>query len=120
MRIVRPILVLSVVLFFAFIVSGQIAPKAYKVAEFGLLSQGKIDEKMRELCIEVRKNPTSEGYIMNYGTPSAIRTRRSHLFRNFRCGDLDPPRITFVDGKSEPKIRTVIWIVPPGATPPTP
>lgn len=33
---------------------------------------------------------------------------------------LDPSRITFVDGGSAKSVRTVMWIVPEGAKPPTP
>jgi len=73
MKFCAPFLALTLLLICSIVVCGQTEKKAYKLAEFGPMSQSKMDEKMRELCLAVRKDPSSQGYIMNYGTPNAIR-----------------------------------------------
>lgn len=94
-------------------------PKAYKFTEFGKMSQSGVKEKVDGLLRELAKNRSAQGYIINYGTPKAIAARRKQITNSFTFTHLDL-RMTFVDGGFEKNVRTVMWIVPPGATPPTP
>ena len=120
MRFVRPILALSFVFALGVVVFGQTEPKAYKFAEFGPMSQAGVKAKMNGFLIELDKNPNAQGYICNYGSPGAIAARRKQITNSMTFLRQDPVRITFVDGPAEKKIRTVMWIVPPGAIPPVP
>jgi hypothetical protein len=102
--------------------SGQAGAKAYPFAEFGPMSQAGVKAKMQGFLRELASKPDTQGYVIDYGTPRAIAARRKQITRSVTFLQLDPSRITFVDGppKRGIKILTVMWIVPPGATPPTP
>lgn len=109
-------------LIFACAISAQSEqkPKAYIFAEFTTAIDSNIAFIMRPFY-EVLKNENSSGYIINYGIARAIRTRRKAIMKgvNWRDG-YDPVRVTFVDGPSEKKVRTEMWIVPIGAENPAP
>jgi len=98
--------------------------EAYKFAEFGTISKADLNTKIKEFRSLLNRDRESQGYVINYGTPPLIRSRRSLLLNAaggfwWRC-DYDCPRVTWVDGPSAPKIRTVMWIVPSGADSPQP
>lgn len=90
-------------------------PEAYRFAEFGTISKVDLQSKMDAFYSLLRKEDNSQGYIINYGSAAKIHVRRDAIVKtiNIRCYDC--PRVTFVDGPAEPKIRTVVWIVPPDA-----
>ena len=74
---------------------------------------------MVDLDKEARKLSNDQAYVINYGTPAQIAQRETWIrdaivFRRF-----DSYRITLVKGGSGP-VRTVMWLVPPGAENPTP
>jgi hypothetical protein len=120
MRFVRSILALSFVSALGVVAYGQTEPKAYKFAEFGRMSQADVKEKMDGFLIEFAKNPSAQGYVVNYGSAKAIAARRKQITNSMTFLRLDPSRITFVDRSGENKVRTIMWIVPPGTTPPSP
>lgn len=92
-----------------------IKQEANKFAEFGSIRNPDLAETMRNFSNALKKDPDSLGYVVNYGTQAAIRARRSLMVQSMGWRkDYGGLRIMFVDGPTEPKIRTVIWIVPPG------
>ncbi|MEP6787874.1 MAG: hypothetical protein ABJB40_05550 [Acidobacteriota bacterium] len=95
-------------------------PLAYKFAEFGPARAATVGEKMKAFDVAVNADQTAQGYIINYGSRKAVRTRRDFLMRGITFRKYDATRITFVDGPFERKIRTVLWIVPAGAENPVP
>ena len=98
----------------------QTEPKARKFAEFGPMSQAGVKAKMGDFLKEMYKDPSCQGYIISYGTPKAIAARRRQITNSITFLRQDPLRLTFVDGGPEKTVRTVMWIVPAGAEPPTP
>ena len=112
--------VIAVIFAIAAIAGGQTVPTAYKFAEFGPMSQAGVKKKMDSFLIELAKDPASQGYILTYGTPKAIAARRRQIANSITFLRQDPLRITFVEGGFEKTLRTVMWIVPAGAKPPTP
>lgn len=93
--------------------------KAYKFAEFSSVSRSNLAFIMTPF-LSVLRNEDARGYIINYGNPKAIKARKQ-LFLNVDWRDEhDGPRITFVDVPTEKNIRTVMWIIPPGAEAPKP
>lgn len=115
------LLTLSVIFVFVTTGLGQTVEKskAYKSAEFGSITAKQMSVKMKALYNLVREGNAS-GYVINYGTPRAIQDRKKLILEAISWRDYDPPRITFVDGPVEKKIRTVMWVVPPGAENPSP
>jgi len=113
-------LFLAILAGFAAVSEAQTEPKAYKFAEFGKMSQAGVKKKMDGFLIELAKDRSTQGYIINYGSPKTIAARRKQLTNSITFSVPDPTRMTFVDGGPEKTIRTVMWIVPPGAKPPVP
>jgi hypothetical protein len=94
------------------------------IDQFGPLPNDEVRARIDAFFVALGNEPNAQGYIINYGTDREI-TRREALIRNhiaFR--KYDASRITFVRGganpNGEPGVWTRLWLVPPGATPPTP
>ena len=98
----------------------QSGPKAIRFAEFGPMSQKDVKTKVDGLLKEMSKDRSCQGYIITYGSTKAIAARHRQITNSITFLRLDPLRLTFVDGGFEKKVRTVMWIVPAGAEPPTP
>ena len=107
---------------------------ARKFDEYGKIPSGEFKARMDNFYVELGNNPDSKGYILLFGSAQTIarEEKRIRIYLNFR--NLDPARITFKNGgsdksgktefwviKAKPKIepKTKIYIVPPGAKPPT-
>lgn len=93
-------------------------PTAFIIDEFGTVTNANLKGKIENFIGELIKNPSFEGYIINYG-PAREVTRRERLSRNFITTRSDV-RIVFVNGGNTGKLKTVMWLVPEGAEPPKP
>lgn len=95
-------------------------PTPTKVDEFGALQNDDIKARLDPFAVALQNDPTSTGYIINYGTPAQVR-RRETLMRTYltRNRGIDAGRLTFVNGGTG-DIRTELYTVPSGATPPVP
>ena len=94
--------------------------------EFGRLPECDLRGRYDLFLSELSQNPASQGYVMlyqgtevlpaNYDSPAAERMIRNHLmFRGF-----DASRVTVINGGFREEGFTQLWIVPPGAVPPSP
>jgi len=91
------------------------------VDEFGKKVDDEVKAIIDNFYIQLNNNPDAQGYIINYGTAAEIRRRRAQIMKaiNFRKYPVD--RVTFVDGGDQGTgVNTKLWLVPSGATPPTP
>jgi len=96
-------------------------PKRREVDTFGPLSNDDVKVRVQNFYTELQNNPTSQGYVITYGTPKEIAARRRQITNAITFLKLDPSRVTFVDGGDKGTgVETHFWLVPPGATPPTP
>jgi hypothetical protein len=102
--------------------AGISPPETYhEVDTFGPLANDEVKERVRLFYVQLANNPNSQGYIINYGTPAQIASRRRQITNAITFLKLDPSRVTFVDGPPKgAQIETHFYLVPPGATPPTP
>lgn len=93
--------------------------EASKFFEFEKISNSLLKGKFGEFYKKLKNDDTSQGYIINYGTNKEIakRTAKIRNLINFRDSQ---PRFTFVQGGTSSKLKTIFWIVPSGAMPPTP
>ncbi len=95
--------------------------KAINVDEFGPLANDDVKARVQNLYIELNNNPSAQGYIINYGSAKDIAKREKVINDAIRFLKLDASRVTLVRGSDQGGgIRTVFWVVPAGATPPTP
>ncbi len=119
-----------IVLIFCRLLSAQIEtskkPEVIKFAEYTTLTKSKMSETMHEFHDYFLKNGDSQLYVINYGTSTAIKQRLKLITQSiyWRDGPLSEGGMTFIYAPMNPssrsKIRTVFWIVPPGADKPKP
>lgn len=103
--------------------TGSIAavPEANQVDEFGALKDDDVKARVDNFYITLNNNPNAQGYIINYGTPAQIRARRAQIMKAINFRKYDVSRVTFVDGPNNGSgVNTKFYLVPAGATAPTP
>ena len=94
--------------------------------EFGALSHCDLTGRYDLFFAQLSENLASQGYVLiyqgtdglpaNYDNPPMERLFRNHImFRRF-----DAARVTVINGGFQEQAKTQLWIVPPGANPPTP
>ena len=92
--------------------------KAYIFAELGKANDTEVRNQFEKFYKEL-KSSDSQAYIINYGRSKEVAKREKQL-RDSIPFRYDAPRITFVRGENVGKLKTVFWIVPADAEPPTP
>jgi hypothetical protein len=97
----------------------EVKPEAWIEVDFGSVTVAVGKRKIASFFADKKKACSDQVYIINYGSAKQI-AQREMWFRKTRisCG-YDGPRITLVNGGPGP-VRTVMWLVPPGAENPTP
>ena len=96
------------------------------IDEFGKLSHCDLTGRYDTFFAELAQNESSQGYVIfyqgtdalpaNYGNSPDQRMFLNHMgFRNFPAA-----RVTVIDGGFRKEGATQLWIVPPGAVPPSP
>jgi hypothetical protein len=104
--------------------------KPYAVLCDEVVSKSADDDKARldNCMVQVQNSPDAQIYLIIYqGTDKASTTRNTYDKLSKRAMDylvnvrgLDPRRIQIVRGPDAAKTTYKMWIVPPGAQPPTP
>ena len=96
--------------------------KARIVDDFGALVDDDVKARVQNFYLtELNNNPTASGYIINYGTAKQIAARERQIEKAITFLKLDRSRIVMVKGgETGGDVRTVFYVVPAGATPPTP
>ena len=78
------------------------------------------DEKARldNFAISLQGEPTSQGYIVAYGTCDEEGQKRAQRAKDYLVNTrgIDAGRIMIVDGGCMPELKVELWIVPQGAT----
>ena len=96
-------------------------PQAREVDTFGKLSNDDVKARVQTFYATLANEPTSQGYIIIYGTPKEIAARKTQITKAISFLKLDPSRVTIVEGGDKGTgPETHFWVVPPGATPPAP
>lgn len=98
----------------------KLLPAAKIFAEIGVATNQKIKKLMEEFDNELRKEPTATGYIINYGRASDVARREKQIRNSINFRRYDAFKIVIVNGGKAKVLKTVFWIVPEGAEPPTP
>ena len=103
--------------------TGSVAPKPEreKYDEFGKLPNDEVKARIQNMYVELGNNPNAQGYVINYGTEKEIAARERQIQEAIRFLKLDGNRLTMIRGGANSfGTRSIIWIIPPGAKPPTP
>jgi hypothetical protein len=81
------------------------------------------DEKARldNFAIQLQNEPTSQGYIIGYGSCDAEGLTRANRAKDYLVNTrgIDAGRLVTVDAGCLPELQIQLWVVPQGATPPT-
>ncbi len=95
--------------------------KITQVDEFGAAKDDDVKARVDGFYNQLNSTPNAQGYIINYGTPAQIKARRAQIMKAINFRKYDVSRVTFVDGPdSGAGVNTKFYLVPAGATPPTP
>jgi hypothetical protein len=94
-------------------------PQPRLIDEFGAMKDDDVRGRLDSFFIELQNDPSSSGVIILYG-PAKDQAKRKKLIQNhiaFR--KFDGSRISFVDGGGD-TLNTKLYLVPAGASSPTP
>ena len=94
-------------------------PQAYKFFEYEKISDTVLTQKLEDYYKQLASS-NSQGYIINYGKDKDAEKREKQIRKSNDFRGADPPKITYVRGDNKSKPKTILWIVPAGALPPTP
>lgn len=96
---------------------GNVKPSPIFFDEFGKVKKKLLQKRISALVETLKKNPSSEAYIVNYGSAGDVRKREEAIVDLTlpNASGSQPVKIVFVNGGAEEKIRTRVWIVPEGA-----
>jgi hypothetical protein len=101
-------------------------PKPFRCDEFEARTPDDSKVRFDNCVIQAQNTPDSQIYLIIYpGTDRASRTRTYERQAKFALDYMvknrgwDPRRISIVKGGERVKTTYELWIVPPGATPPT-
>jgi hypothetical protein len=90
--------------------------------DFGKLPNDEVRARMDALFVALGNQPNAQAYLIDYGTDEEITAREKLLRNHIGFRKYDASRISFVRCGANALgagARTVIWIVPPGAEPPS-
>lgn len=102
-------------------------PKPFRCDEFEARTPDDDKARFDNCVIQAQNTPDAQLYVIIYpGTDRVSKTRNTYERLSKRALDymvktrgFDPRRISFVKGGERVKTTYELWIVPPGATPPT-
>jgi hypothetical protein len=102
-------------------------PKPFRCDEFEARTPDDDKARFDNCVIQAQNTPDAQLYVIIYpGTDRTSRTRNTYERLSKRALDymvktrgFDPRRISIVKGGERVKTTYELWIVPPGATPPT-
>jgi hypothetical protein len=112
----------------------QPSSNAEKLDEFGKINEEDLSARLDNLYVSLGNNPNALGYILNFGTPKVTAALEQRIkkylikrkvdlskvvFKNAGSDDLGRTEIWIIQANDKNTSKTTIYIVPPGAKPPT-
>ena len=93
---------------------------ARKFDEYGNIRFNDEKARLDNFAIQLQNEPTSQGYIIGYGSCDAEGQTRANRAKDYLVNTrgIDAGRLVVVDGGCMPELKVELWIVPSGATPP--
>ncbi|MCM3903324.1 MAG: hypothetical protein ND866_16605 [Pyrinomonadaceae bacterium] len=106
-------------------VSFPVPLKGKKFDEFGEIARNDEKARLDNYAIDLQNDPSSKAYVIVYPAPGGrsaqVQTQRSRIVDYLvNSRGFDAGRIVTVVGPPRSYMTVELWIVPQGATPPTP
>ena len=99
----------------------QAKPTSRTIDEFGAQKDDEVKARVDNFFIQLNNDPSSKGYIINYGTPAQIKARKAQINKAITFRKYDTGRLVWVDGPDNGTgISTKFILVPSGAENPRP
>ena len=97
-------------------------PVAVKFDEYGNIRFNDEKARLDNYAIQLQNEPQSTGVIIAFGSCDAEGTTRGNRAKDYLVNTrgIDAGRLVVVDGGCMPELKVELWIVPQGATAPTP
>ncbi|CAN5470115.1 hypothetical protein BH10ACI3_BH10ACI3_11650 [soil metagenome] len=96
-------------------------PNSNITDEFGNAPNDDVKARVDNFYIQLNANPSAKGYIINYGTPAQIKSRKAQIDKAITFRKYDKSRVNYIDGPdSGAGINTKFILVPEGADVPRP
>jgi hypothetical protein len=92
--------------------------KSYKVDEFGFTNVEFFNAKLHSFLVELNKNSTASGIIINYGSDNMMARNERIIKGSFSNITLDSSKVKLIRGGYLNESKTEFWIIPSGAEPP--
>lgn len=90
-------------------------------SEFGPAVPDEIKAQLDPFFSDLANNPNATGTIINYGTPKEVAKREKDIRAAIKFRNYPLDRVTIIKGGDKGTgVRTVLYTVPAGVTPPTP
>ena len=100
--------------------------EAIKVDDFGRAGDCEFSGRVDNFLTQLQNNPSAMGYIIVYKDKSGLPARNDansglkRIENQLRFRNFDESRIIITDGGFRAELAYELWLVPPGAEPPTP
>lgn len=103
-------------------------PDNYKCDDFELENMDSLKARIDNCVIKIQSDPDSQMYIIIYpGSDRASLTRNTYEKTAARTREylvktrnVDPARVTIIQGPTKPRTSLEVWVIPPGAPLPVP
>lgn len=95
-------------------------PRITIVDGFTKVSNSVISEKVKNLTDKINNEPSATAYIITCGSSIEISSREKLINEYIKIQKITPNKFVFLSNSDGKELRTIFYLVPPGATPPFP
>lgn len=92
----------------------------FPLSPIGDVSKNEVRAEIDNLFIRLQNDSATTGYLINYGSKKEVKKREKLIEDHIKKRAFDRSRIVFLTGRKEAVIRTEVYILPKGVSPPTP
>ncbi len=95
-------------------------PEATLINTIGNVPNDEVRAQIDSLFIQLQNNPSDTAYILTYGSSRDIGKREKLIKDHIRLRRYDSSRVVFLSNADGSELRSDVYLVPQGVTPPTP
>lgn len=100
------------------VISG--GPEIEELPQIGDVANDQVRNEIDNLFIRLQNDPSRTAYIITYGSSRDIARREKLIKDHIRLRRYDSSRVVFLQGSNQGEVRSEVFLVPEGVTPPSP